>query len=258
VVLGVVALAVAGCTGIGVVALARGGDGDNIAGDTSTTTAVDDEQTTSSEGTATTGGDESSTTETTARTLAGVTTAPGAGSIGDGSGCEIIDDSTIRVELVNDSPATQSFFLTVGFFDGETRLGDTVAIVGNLRPGERTIEDTFYFDQSGSRCEILEADGFEVSYDADALADVSPCEVTGVDSFGDIESELSVTNSGSGTADYSVQLSFVDDGGIRRGTGFANVESVRAGETAPSDVFTVVEAADGLVCEVVGVDRTDS
>ncbi|MGI9614659.1 MAG: hypothetical protein ACR2QO_17235 [Acidimicrobiales bacterium] len=261
-VIGVVALAVAGCTGIGVVALARGGDTD-VATDatTVTTDGVDDTTETTGADPAndtddTVGGTEA--TATTAANLSGVPTAPGAGSVGDGSGCEIIDDTTIRVELVNDSAATQSYFLTVGFFDGDTRLGDTVAIVSNLRPGERTIEDTFYFDQEGSRCEILEADGFEVSYDQAALADVSPCEITGTDTFGDIESELTVTNNGSATYDYSVQLAFIDPEGIRRGTGFANIEAVRAGETAPSDVFTVVEAADGIRCEIIGVDRTDN
>ena len=265
-VIGVVALAVAGCTGIGVVALARGGDTD-VATDATTVTTGEAEGTTqttddNTDNTGdtedTVGGGDPETTETTAANLSGVTTAPGAGSVGDGSGCEIIDDTTIRVELVNDSAATQSYFLTVGFFDGDTRLGDTIAIVGNLRAGERTIEDTFYFDQEGSRCEILEADGFEVSYDEAALADVSPCEITGTDTFGDIESELTVTNNGSATSDYSVQLAFIDPEGIRRGTGFANIEAVRAGETAPSDVFTVVEAADGIRCEVIGVDRTDN
>ena len=262
VVVGLVALAVAGCTGLGVIALAASDEGEvATTDDAATTTAdgADDADPDDGDGTATTAaGDNTGETTATTANLSGVTTAPGAGDVGGGSGCEIIDDTTIRVEVVNDSASVQSYFLTVGFFDGDTRLGDTVAIVGNLRPGERTIEDTFYFDQSGSRCEILEADGFEVSYDPALLADVSACEITGTDTFGDVESELSVTNSGSGTADYSIQLAFVDGDGIRRGTGFANIESVRAGETAPSDVFTVVESADGLVCEVIGVDRTTS
>ena len=271
--LGALGLLVVGLVGAGIYAIGRGED-DNVATDeTGTTestsvddtsvddTSVDDTSVDDSTvgGTNTTGTSAitDDTTETTERTLSGVTTAPGAGEVGGGSGCEIIDDTTILVELVNDGPTTQSYFLTVGFFEGGARLGDTVAIVGNLRPGERTIEETFYFDQSGTECEILEVDGFDVTYDDAALADVSPCQITGVDTFGDIEGELTVTNSGSTTADYSVQLAFVDPAGIRRGSGFANVEAVRAGETAPTDVFTLASPSDGLICEVVGVDRTE-
>jgi hypothetical protein len=258
VVIGLVALAVAGCAGIGIVAVARSENSQTATEQFVTTTEQQPADTSADTPTTAGNDDDNNTTETTAAALAGVTTAPGAGQIGDGSGCEIIDDTTIRVELVNESAVVQSFFLTVGFFDDSTRLGDTVAIVGHLRPGERTIEDTFYFDQAGSRCEILEVDGFEVSYDQAFLADASSCEITGADTFGDIRAELSVTNSTAQTVDYSVQLAFVDAEGIRRGTGFATIESVRAGETAPSDVFSVIEADDGLTCEIVGVDRTPS
>lgn len=264
--LGALGLLVVVLAGAGIYALGR--EGENVATDvTSTTettvldgrsddTSVSDTSVGDTGTTATTTG-TGEATETTERTLSGVTSAPGAGQIGGGSGCEIIDDTTILVEFVNDGPTLQSYFLTVGFFEGGTRQGDTVAIVGNLRPGERTIEETFYFDQSGTECEILDVDGFDVSYDDAALGDVSPCAITGVDSFGDLAAELTVTNSGSSTADYSVQLAFVDPAGIRRGSGFANVEAVRAGETAPTDVFTLATATDDLVCEVVGVDRTE-
>ncbi len=263
--LGAVAVLVAILGGAGIYALSRNGD-DDIAANATTTTDASSGDTAGGGSTDTSVGDTGTTaagagddtTSTSAQSLSGVTTAPGAGQIGNGTGCEIIDDTTLLVEVVNETATIQSYFLTIGFFEDGARLGDTVAIVGNLRPGERTIEETFYFDQSGSECEILETDGFEVGYDDDALADVSPCAITGVSTFGDLESELTVTNSGSGTADYSVQLAFVDSGGIRRGSGFANVEAVRAGETAPTDVFTLAEPADDLVCEVVGVDRTES
>ncbi len=74
----------------------------------------------------------------------------------------------------------------------------------------------------------------------------------------DVEASLEVTNGGDDTADYSVTVGFYDGEGVRRGTGSAYVEVVRPGESAPSDVFTVVEDGGDYTCEVIAVDRSTS
>lgn len=267
VVLGVVAFLFVGCSALGVVALNRAGDSveDALSDLTTLTTitgAADDVN--DQLGDATTipptddGGDED-TTATTERSLAGVTTSSPAGAgFGDAIGCTVEDDETILVEVVNSSDVTQSYFFTVAFFEGSDRLGDTVAFVNNLRPGERTIEESFIFDQEGSRCEVIDSDSFPIESDPSHVADVSDCSITGADSFGDVAAELSATNSASVTSDYTIQVAFIGSDGVRRGTGFANIEAVASGQTAPTDVFTLVDDEAGLTCDVVGVDRIDS
>ena len=255
--LALIALLFAGCTTVGIIALNRADDAIDTAIDelTTTTELIDDGSSTSSAPAST----DDATATSEPRSLAGVTTsAPqGAGS-GDAVGCTLVNSETIVLEVVNSAATVQSYFLTVAFFDGEQRLGDTIAFVNNLRPGERTIESSFIFDQEGSRCEVIEADTFPAESDPAHLADVSPCTITGVDFANDVTAELTATNSSSTTSDYSIQVAFVDPDGIRRGTGFSNVESVRPGETAPADVFSFVEDRPDLVCQVVGVDRIAS
>ncbi|MCP4224356.1 MAG: hypothetical protein GY773_13520, partial [Actinomycetia bacterium] len=74
----------------------------------------------------------------------------------------------------------------------------------------------------------------------------------------DVMAEISATNSANTNSDYSVDVAILDADGVRRGTGYAYIETVRPGETAPSEIFTTVDYSDDAVCDVVAVIRTES
>ncbi len=200
--------------------------------------------------------------------LAGSDTADGAvtpgGATGDGLddvvSCVRADPQTIVLDVVNNTAETTSYVLTVGFFDeAGNRLADEPMFLNHLRPGERAIEEQFTFDEQGTVCEVLDVDRFPAGTDAADMAQASACEMgSGPDVLGAIEASLSVTNSASETSDFTVDVAFVDGDGVRRGSGATYIEAVRAGETAPGDVFTVLDHSDGYTCEVVAVTRLPS
>ena len=173
--------------------------------------------------------------------------------------CTYIDSETIEIEAVNNSANSSSYGLTVAYFDAAgQRISDDSQFIDHLRPAERTIERLYVWDDlEASSCEVLAVDRWEDQVNEAAQADVPSCEITGSDAFGDIEAYLEVTNNGDDTGDYSITVGFFDGDGVRRGTGSSFVEVVRPGESAPSDVFTVVED-NGYTCEIVAVSRSAS
>lgn len=186
--------------------------------------------------------------------------ATGGEEIDDVVSCERKDSETIVLELVNNSPKTSSYILTIGFFDeAGTRLADESTFVNYLRPGERTIEEQFMFEEQGTSCEVLDAERFAAESIESELAEVSACEIgDSPDVLGSIQASVAATNGTPETSDYSIDVAFVDAEGVRRGTGSAYVESVRSGETAPTDIFTDLDYAEGYSCEVVAVTRNAS
>ncbi len=186
--------------------------------------------------------------------------ASGGEEIDDVVSCDRKDAETIVLELVNNSPKTSSYILTIGFFDeAGTRLADESTFVNYLRPGERMIEEQFMFEEQGTSCEVLDAERFAAESIESELAEVSACEIgDSPDVLGSIQASVSATNATPETSDYSIDVAFVDADGVRRGIGSAYVESVRSGETAPTDIFTVLDYAEGYSCEVVAVTRNAS
>lgn len=173
--------------------------------------------------------------------------------------CTRIDAETIELEVVNNSPKTSSYLLTVGFFDDSgQRLADEPTFLNYLRPGERAIERQFTFEEQGSLCEVVQVDRFAAESAAGELAEVGECGILGEDVFGDLQASVSATNGTPETSDYAIDVAFVDAEGIRRGSGNAFIEAVRPGETAPTDIFSTADYADGYSCEVVGVIRDAS
>jgi hypothetical protein len=174
-------------------------------------------------------------------------------------GCTRTAPDEIVLEVVNNSPKTSNYWLTVGFYDDAgTRLADEAAFLNDLRPGERAIEAQLTFEEQGTVCEVIDVDRFANESDADVVAEVGACEITGKDFFGDFAASVSVTNSSSQTSDYNISVAFIDPDGIRRGHGNVFIEAVRAGETAPGEAFTTLAFVDGYVCEVVNTVRTAS
>jgi hypothetical protein len=218
------------------------------------------------------GGDTSTTTDASGTSLSTVSTVSGQsadattvpatvtpGELTETVGCARLDPETIELDLVNSSGETSTYSLTIAFIDASAqRIGDTFAYVNALRPGERTIESVYVFEDGteAAQCEVIDVDRSATILDAAAMADISACEITGADFIGDVAATVSATNSSDTDADYDVEVAVVDGSGIRHGTGWGYIEHVRPGETAPSDVFTTVDHQDGYVCEVVAANRS--
>ncbi len=256
------AVAVIGLGALALFVARSGGDDDSVAanegGNTETTVADGSDEPGASGDAAT--GDSGDATSDAAGDGSDTTAVDASGNAGGGpdgaNGCTILDEDTLEIDFVNTTSGPQTFFLTVAFLEGDQRLGDSSVTVSNLRPGERAVERSFIFDQEGSRCEIIDVDGFGTTTDADHLADVGTCQITGADFAGDVTGELTVTNSSPSNADYSIEVAFIDPDGVRRGTGFTFIEAVRPGEAAPGDLFSFVEFRDDLTCEIIDVIRT--
>lgn len=180
--------------------------------------------------------------------------APGTGS------CLVTDDETVTLEFVNTSSAVASFVLTLAFSDDAgQRLADEATFVSYLRPGERTIEEQFVFEQDGDVCEIIGVNRVDAGSESRELGEVNGCEVAAeANVFGDLGAEVSITNGTDETNDYSLQIAFVRPDGVRRGLGTAFVEAVGPGETATGSVFATIPFEEGLRCEAVALTRTPS
>lgn len=113
-------------------------------------------------------------------------------------------------------------------------------------------------DDSAVTCEILAIEDFPFSEDPEVLGEAA-CEVTGTDSFGDVQVVLTVTNPTDMAADLSVDYALRGDG-VRFQSGFTFIEQVAAGETirSPDDSFTdAPDWARDLTCEIIDVATFD-
>lgn len=180
------------------------------------------------------------------------------GDLDDVGPCVFVDRDTIVLDVTNTSSVQSSYVIDVSFLDdaGE-RVGDEPFFVDHLRPGERTVEESFVFDSSGGvGCEITEVARFATE-SPDDVSEVA-CEVVGVDFVGDVAAAFTASNGSSVPSDYSITAALVRDG-VRAGTAWAFIDGVGAGDTVPGDGFSVVPGpADGVECDVVHVIRTPS
>jgi hypothetical protein len=172
--------------------------------------------------------------------------------------CTLLDDQTVLLDITNNSSKQSSYIIDVNFLDvAGVRVGDEPFIVNHIRPGERALEPSFAFDTAGgATCEIAEVHR-NAAESPDDISEVS-CEVTGEDVFGDVATKLIAANSSSKLSDYFIDVALIRDG-LRFGTGFASIENVRPGESAPDDGFSTADGpAAGVTCDVVYVQRTAS
>lgn len=249
-----IALGVAGVLVVGIavaVALASGGD--------------DDTATTPTSGSVVTGSTAGNGTTQTSPLGSGSPVTEGSGfffgedGLSDIASCTRVDEDKVEIDLTNHSSKVVDYYLTVVLEDTPgQRVADSTAYIEAVRPNEHVVEKTYIFEDKGSTCQVVEAQRTETTNDPGLTGDVSACIVGDADILGDVSASLSVTNSDSVNSDYSITVSFVDDKGIRRGTGYAAIESVRPGENAPGDVFTTVPAEGSLTCDVVSVNRSPS
>lgn len=183
----------------------------------------------------------------------------GEDGLSDVASCTRVDDEKVEIDLTNHSSKLVDYFLTVVLEDTPgQRVADTTAFIEAVRPNEHVVEKTYIFEDKGSTCQVIQAQRTETTNDTSLTKDASACTLGEPDILGDVSASLSVTNSASTNSDYSVTVSFVDDKGVRRGTGYASIEAVRPGENAPGDVFTTVPAEGTYKCDVVAVNRSPS
>ncbi len=172
--------------------------------------------------------------------------------------CGVIDADTIELDVINNSSKQSSYIIDVNFLnDAGERVSDESFFVNDVRPGEHAIEESFAFSLDGAaQCEIAEVERI-ASESPDDVSEVT-CTITGLDFADDVTTDLVATNGSSGLSDYSINFAVLRDG-FRTGTGFATIENVRAGESAPGQGFSFASGpAEGATCEVVSVTRTAS
>ena len=176
----------------------------------------------------------------------------------DVSNCLIVDEFTVSFEITNNSSKQSSYIIDANYLDDSgARIGDEPCFVNYVRPGERAVEGSFGSVPDGAAsCEIAEVERFAAEPNGDV--DEVTCAVVGLDFADDVATELVATNDSSELSDYLITFTLVRDG-TRVGTGFASIENVKAGESAPGDGFSTVDGpVDGVVCDVVDVLRTAS
>ena len=193
------------------------------------------------------------------------------GSVPFVEGCEAVEvddfgDVQIAVRFVNpaDSPGTVS--ATFGLRDADdVRVSTGSVFVEAAQPGERVwIEyDTLEQLPSGTelgdlRCEVLEIEP-QVFGDPPVVPPGSECAFVELDSFDDIQVELTVTSPFRSRTDLGVTYALRGADGVRFDTSTTFIEAVDAGETirTADDAFTPfpdwVSEAD-FSCEIVAVD----
>lgn len=189
---------------------------------------------------------------------AGESTAAGGDEALDVTECQIIDENTVSFALTNNSSKQSSYIIDANYLDGSgARIGDEPFFVNYIRPGETAVEPSFgVVPDGGVTCEIAEVERFAAESDDD-IGEVT-CAVAGVDFVDDIATELVATNGSSKLSDYLISFAIVRND-VRVGSGFASIDNVRPGESAPGDGFSSVDGpAEGATCEVVHVTRIAS
>ncbi|MFF0223211.1 hypothetical protein [Streptomyces sp. NPDC004629] len=94
-----------------------------------------------------------------------------------------------------------------------------------------------------------------VGEDASGSADVT-IDSCAVDAATKIpKAELTVTNHGSDTATYTVQLEFVDGGGTRMAEGAAIVNSLAANQQAKATADGTAQVTSDVTCKLAKVQR---
>lgn len=211
---------------------------------------------------------------------AATSSAPGDGSSGTAGastssdrscvylGPDSFDDVHAELRFTMPFDAARDLDVAFALVDGSgQRFLTSSAFVEAAQPGERfrldadTLESlpASIVDDSAVTCEILAIEDFPFSEEPEVVGEAA-CEVTGVDSFGDVQVDLAVTNPTDMAADLSIVYALRGDG-VRFQTGFTFIERVGAGEAirSPEDSFTdAPDWARDLTCAVIDLTVFDS
>ena len=117
-------------------------------------------------------------------------------------------------------------------------------------------------DQSGVSCEVLAVDeGFSFGSATDPAAS-DACQFVEIDSFGDIQIELSVSSPFSETENLRIHYALRGPEGVRFGESSESVDLVAPGEAVRVSVDTVTSPpdwapGDSITCSVLALEASD-
>ena len=117
-------------------------------------------------------------------------------------------------------------------------------------------------DESGVSCEVLGVDeGFSSGSTTEPSAS-DACQVVEIDSFGDIQIELSVVSPFPETENLRIHYALRGPEGVRFGESSASVDLVAAGEAVRVSEDTVTSPpdwapVDAITCSVLAVEASD-
>ena len=224
-------------------------------------------------------------TETTTETTVG-TTSPPESSVpvpttvspdpSDGPTCRFIELDTfddIQIELVFTNPlgAVESLVVTYGLNDGagtQFTTGSSFVDFPGTEERFRISQDTMTglpnsVTEQDVSCDVLDIEEGFGGAPLEQPAQPSGCEFVEVDSFDDIQVELTVTSPFLTTEDLRIVYSLRTDDGIRFGDSRGFADLVGPGETVrlDEDTFTEVPAwttDDDVRCEILGIEISGS
>ena len=137
------------------------------------------------------------------------------------------------------------------------RVGDETVFVNNLRPGERSMEESFIFDTAGGVTCVIARVMRLPSRPLDEPIRVE-CSVADELASGSVSVALTVQNSAAVMADFAIEAALVRDG-VRIGTARASIPDVGPGESGSGVAESNVSGpADVITCEAVSVERLPS
>lgn len=184
--------------------------------------------------------------------------AQNATEIEDAEGCRIVDESTIELNLINNSSKQSSYDINTRFLDASgSRVGGKPFSIDYLRPGEELVAEELATPPGAAvSCEIATLSRFAAESREDIRA--ATCEVTGLNELGHFATQITVTSESSAESDYYVAFAFVSDQ-IRIGGGSAPLDDVEPGGFASGAGITATGGSiDDTLCEIVYVSRTSS
>ena len=194
----------------------------------------------------------------------------------DGPTCRFIeldtfDDIQIELAFTNPLGAVGSLVVTYGLNDGSGTQFTTGSSFVDF-PGDeerfRISQDTLTglpgsATEQDVSCDVLDIEEGLGGAPLEQPAQPSGCEFVEVDSFDDIQVELTVTSPFPTTADLRIVYALRSDDGIRFGNSTRFVDLVGPGETVriDEDTFTGVPAwttGDDVRCEILGIEISGS
>ena len=146
---------------------------------------------------------------------------------------------------------TESAFVELPAADEQFQINDDT--VEPVPPG---------VDQSQIGCTVLDvAEGFSFG-DATAPGAEDVCEFESVDSFDDIQVQLTATSPFTETTNIKITYALRGPGDVRFASDSAFVELVAAGETIRSNEDSVTEVPDWMLpdevtCDILGIEATE-
>ncbi|MEX2626945.1 MAG: hypothetical protein WD225_08655 [Ilumatobacteraceae bacterium] len=184
-------------------------------------------------------------------------------------GVDGFDDMQVELEFVNPIGDVESITVTYALLDGtgtrfsthEERIQYPDADQSFRQESDTLTELPATVNDVGVSCEVLEvAEGFAFG-EAEAPADPTSCEFVEVDSFDDIQIELTVTSPFEDTTDVQATYALYADG-VRFSSSVAIIELVAPGETVRSSQDTLTEPPAwsepaALTCDVRAVEVID-